>query len=89
MNNHENDKFGYFASGILLGAVIGSVVALLFAPDSGKRTRKRIHRKSDELLDDVVDYAKQSRGKAEEIVEEGKKRVEELIEEAKTTLKKK
>ncbi|HET55879.1 MAG TPA: YtxH domain-containing protein [Ignavibacteria bacterium] len=89
MNNHENDKFGYFASGILLGAVIGSVVALLFAPDSGKRTRKKIQRKSDELMDDVVDYAKYSRDKAEKIVEEGKKRVEELMDEAKTTLKKK
>lgn len=89
MDNHENDKFGYFASGILLGAVIGSVVGLLFAPDSGKRTRKKIQRKSDELMDDVVDYAKYSRDKAEKIVEEGKKRVEELMDEAKTTLKKK
>jgi len=89
MNNHENDKFGYFASGILLGAVIGSVVALLFAPDSGKQTRKKIQRKSDEIMDDVVDYAKHSRDKAEKIVDDGKKRVEELIAETKKIIDKK
>ena len=85
----ENDKFGYFTSGLLLGAVIGSIVGILYAPDSGKRTRRRIQRKSDEFLDDAVTYAKQSRDKAEEIVEDGKKRVEELLDETKAILKKK
>lgn len=70
--DQENDKFGYFASGLLLGAVIGSIVGILYAPDSGRRTRKRIQRKSDEFLDDAVTYAKQSRDKAEEIVEDGR-----------------
>lgn len=87
--DQENDKFGYFASGLLLGAVIGSIVGILYAPDSGRRTRKRIQRKSDEFLDDAVTYAKQSRDKAEEIVEDGKKRVEELLDETKAILKKK
>jgi len=85
----ETDNIGYFASGLFLGAIIGSIVGILYAPDSGKRTRKRIHRKSDEILDDAVSYAKQSRDKAEEIVEDGKKRVEELLEETKTILQKK
>lgn len=84
----ENGSFGFFASGLILGAVIGSVLGILYAPDSGKRTRRRIQRKSDEFIDDAVTYAKQSRDKAEEIVEEGKKRVEELLEETKTILKK-
>lgn len=86
--SQENDKFGFFASGLLLGGVIGAVVGILYAPDSGKRTRKRIHRKSDELVDDVVKYAQQSRDKAEQIVEDGKKRVDELLEESKALLKK-
>lgn len=86
--SQENDKFGFFASGLLLGGVIGAVVGILYAPDSGKRTRKRIHRKSDELVDDVVKYAQQSRDKAELIVEDGKKRVDELLEESKALLKK-
>ncbi len=86
--SRETDKVGYFASGLILGGVIGSIVGILYAPDSGKRTRKRIYRKSDELVDDVVKYAHQSRDKAEEIVEDGKKRVEELIEETRSLLKK-
>lgn len=86
--HNENDKFGYFASGIILGAVIGSVIGILYAPDSGKRTRKRIVRKSDEIVDDVVDYAKASRDKAEEIVEDGRKKVDELLAEAKKAMNK-
>ncbi len=31
-----------FAAGILLGALVGASVALLFAPDKGSRTRRRI-----------------------------------------------
>ncbi|MDZ7763632.1 MAG: YtxH domain-containing protein [Melioribacteraceae bacterium] len=83
-----NEKFGFFTSGLILGGIIGSVLGILYAPDSGKRTRKKIQRKSDELVDDVVKYAHQSRDRAEEIVEDGRKRVEELMEEAKSTLKK-
>ena len=49
-----NEKFGFFTSGLILGGIIGSVLGILYAPDSGKRTRKKIQRKSDELVDDVV-----------------------------------
>lgn len=83
-----NEKFGFFTSGLILGGIVGSVLGILYAPDSGKRTRKKIQRKSDELVDDVVKYAHQSRDRAEEIVEDGRKRVEELMDEAKASLKK-
>ena len=87
--SNESDKVGLFASGLILGGIIGSALGILYAPDSGKRTRKRIQRRSDELVDDVVKYAQQSKDKAEDIVEDGKKRVEELLDEATTLLKKK
>jgi gas vesicle protein len=55
-----------FVSGLLLGAVIGAGVALLAAPDSGRRTRRRLKKaaagmrdgasdKWDELTEDVKD----------------------------------
>ena len=55
-----------FVSGLLLGAVIGAGVALLAAPDSGRRTRRRLTKaasgmrdgasdKWDELTEDVKD----------------------------------
>lgn len=84
-----SEKLGLFTTGLLLGGVIGIVAGILYAPDSGKRTRRKIQRRSEELVDDAVKYAKQSRDRAEEILEEGKERVEELVDEAKKILEKK
>jgi gas vesicle protein len=57
----SNDNFGSFLAGLLVGAVAGAGTAILFAPDNGKRTRKRIHRKLRDLnfkLDDMVSKSK-------------------------------
>jgi gas vesicle protein len=44
-----------FVSGMIFGAAIGVGVALLFAPDSGRRTRRRISRLAGDVKDDAVD----------------------------------
>lgn len=44
-----------FVSGLLLGAVIGAGIALLTAPEPGKRTRRRIRKKADDLRDTASD----------------------------------
>jgi gas vesicle protein len=40
---------GSFITGLLAGAAIGGVIALLFAPQSGKDTREKLLRKFKEL----------------------------------------
>lgn len=40
--------------GFLAGAMLGVAAGLLMAPESGKRTRKRILNKSRELTDEVA-----------------------------------
>ena len=62
-----------FAAGLLIGALIGAGVALLFAPQSGAETRQLIKRKTKRLaadaqdrFDDVKHRIKQARRKAEE-----------------------
>jgi gas vesicle protein len=61
-----------FVSGLLLGAVIGAGVALLAAPEPGRKTRKRLRRAATGLkksaehhLDDLADEMK---GKVDEVV---------------------
>lgn len=42
-----------FGIGLLAGAVIGGVAALLYAPQSGKETRQQIKDKTTALVDAV------------------------------------
>ncbi|MDO4763256.1 MAG: YtxH domain-containing protein [Flavobacteriaceae bacterium] len=42
--------------GLLAGAAIGSLLGILFAPDKGCETRKRVGRKAEDLRDDALDY---------------------------------
>jgi gas vesicle protein len=67
-----------FVSGLLLGAVIGAGIALLAAPDSGRKTRKRLRRVSSGLrksashqLDDLADEMK---GKVDEVLKGARSR---------------
>lgn len=44
-----------FLSGLLAGAAIGGIIALLYAPRSGKETREQIKSKFEELEKDLED----------------------------------
>jgi gas vesicle protein len=54
-----------FGIGLLTGAVIGGVVALLYAPKTGKETRQMIKDKASSVVDAV-------RGKSADVVDEVK-----------------
>ena len=79
----NNEKLGMLVVGIFLGGLIGSAVALLYAPTSGKKLRKKIADKSENIFDDAQDLYESSKGKAEELLKEGKKKAEDLIDDAK------
>ena len=64
-----------FAAGLLIGALVGAGVALLFAPQSGDDTRRLIQRKAKRLtadardrFDDVKDRVRDARRRAEEAI---------------------
>ncbi len=63
--------------GFLAGAAVGALAGILFAPDKGSNTRKKISSKSGELTDsvkssfnDFIDGVKQTYSGAKEEVEE-------------------
>jgi gas vesicle protein len=66
-------KVNYF----LVGLGIGSVVAILFAPKSGRETREYIAKKSKEGSEYARKKARALRDRAEETVERGKKMITE------------
>jgi gas vesicle protein len=49
----NKDKTIGFGIGLLVGAVIGGVIALLYAPKTGKETRQLIKDKATEVVDAV------------------------------------
>lgn len=59
---------GFFIS-FLIGSAIGGGIALLYAPESGKRLRKDIGRKSNELLDEGKKMASDTWNDAKEKAE--------------------
>ncbi len=44
-----------FLAGVMIGALAGAVAGILFAPDSGSKTRKRISKEVGKLKDELVE----------------------------------
>jgi gas vesicle protein len=43
--------------GVVAGAAVGAVLGILFAPDKGENTRRKIARKAEDLRDDIKERA--------------------------------
>jgi len=46
---------GKVVLGVLAGVALGAAVGILFAPDKGSSTRKKISKKKDEYVDELED----------------------------------
>lgn len=83
-----------FAAGLILGAVLGAVVALLAAPQAGTRTRRDLGRKARRIRHDVEDRwdgahrqvkrkvrrrKRKIRGKVEKATKRTRKAIERLV----------
>ncbi|MHB8654516.1 MAG: YtxH domain-containing protein [Terriglobia bacterium] len=77
--NNGSTNLLYF----LAGASIGAVVALLYAPQSGKKTREYISDRAEEGKDYLKDRSKELREQAEDYVERGKDLVSQQVERGK------
>lgn len=85
-----------FTLGIFAGAALGSVIALLYAPDKGSNTRDilsyRLSNYLDELsqvierLSDEKEMISDAKKKGDLVVEDARQRAEDLIKEAEDLL---
>jgi gas vesicle protein len=70
------------ALGFILGGALGASLAMLFAPESGRRTRERLRDMAADMRDKTVDISEDLRDKAEDAIERGR----EVFEEKKSIL---
>lgn len=77
---YENDTDLFnFVSGLLLGAAVGAGVALLMAPQSGRRTRKKIRRAAGDIRHTAED-------RWDELAEDVKSRVDDAVRSARKSV---
>ena len=76
-------KSGKVLLGVLAGIAVGAVIGILFAPDKGKNTRKKISEdgdtfveelksKFDDFLDTITEKYESAKKEANDIIENGK-----------------
>ena len=70
-DNNGASNLGFFLAGLGIGAVL----ALIFAPQSGKETRELIAQKATEGRDYVTTRSRELRDQAGDLVEKGKDRL--------------
>jgi gas vesicle protein len=80
---HNNGMLKGLVIGVLAGGAVGALIALLYAPKSGRELRADIKEKADDLMEGADQYLTAAKSRAGEIVTEAKKRSDQLIADAK------
>ena len=78
----DNSGAGNAITFLLIGMGAGALLALLFAPKSGKQLRKDIRRTYEDARGAVQDFAEEAQERVEEVIERGSEWVEEAGETA-------
>ncbi len=74
-------KTGSFLGGLLTGALLGGVIALLYAPKSGQETRDDLKKKLDEYGKEVENLKNKAKEKGKQVKEDITNKIDQLAKE--------
>lgn len=72
--------------GIFAGVAAGAVLGILFAPDKGSNTRKKIMTKGGEYIEDLENKFNELMDRISEKLEMGKEEATQMIENGKSKM---
>lgn len=78
-----------FLAGLFIGGMLGALIGLLMAPQSGEETRAQLAERGIELRDELQKQAGALQDKMPAFVDEQRERIEEAIEKGKEAAAKK
>lgn len=76
MEDQDNSSVVWF----LAGAAVGATVALLFAPQSGAETRRRIKARAGEGRESIGEVGRDLAGKSRDLFEKGRRLADEAAD---------
>ena len=70
-----------FIEGLITRGILGITAGMLFSPKSGKKLRRDISDKTDDIMSDTKWLLKKAKGKASDIISDAADKAEKIIEE--------
>lgn len=72
---------GKILAAVAAGIAAGAVLGILFAPDKGSETRRKINEKGKKFADDVKDKFNQGKDRFNDLKQDFEKKVKQTVEE--------
>ncbi len=72
---------GKILAAVAAGIAAGAVLGILFAPDKGSETRRKMNEKGKKFAEDVKDKFSKGKDKFNDLKEDFEKKVKETVEE--------
>ena len=85
MADNGNNVGGILVA-FMAGMVVGAGVALLYAPQTGKETRRMLAKKADELKDEAEEIVEDVLEKGKKVLKEKKEQFDAAIEAGKEAM---
>lgn len=79
--NHSDGSAGSLLSGIVIGALVGAGIALLFAPRSGEDTRRELSRRARSARDDAMERLDDASTRARREFNRRRRRLRERLDD--------